>query len=93
MSGRFRVQGRLALVTGGAKGIGLAICETLVHAGATVVIADLDEVAGEGAAARLGGRFERLDVTDPAACADLASDAASFITGTVLTVDGGYYAM
>ena len=69
---RFILQGQTALVTGGAKGIGAAISRTLAQAGATVVIADLDQTAGEALATALGGRFAPLDVTDWDACAALA---------------------
>jgi glucose 1-dehydrogenase len=45
--------GKVAVVTGGAKGIGLACAERLSAEGAKVVIADLDEAAGEAAAAEI----------------------------------------
>jgi 3-oxoacyl-[acyl-carrier protein] reductase len=65
--------GRLALVTGGAGGIGRGICTTLASRGATVVVADLDQDAVAVAAAEItaGQPTEAhplvLDVTDPAA--------------------------
>jgi NAD(P)-dependent dehydrogenase (short-subunit alcohol dehydrogenase family) len=58
------LQGKAAIVTGGAKGIGRAIAERLVEDGARVVIADVDEEAGRAAAAATGGRFIRCDVGD-----------------------------
>jgi NAD(P)-dependent dehydrogenase (short-subunit alcohol dehydrogenase family) len=49
---KFRLDERVAVVTGGGRGIGLSCVEALAEHGATVVIADIDEaVAGEGAAA------------------------------------------
>ncbi|WP_065330580.1 SDR family NAD(P)-dependent oxidoreductase [Tritonibacter mobilis] len=72
LAARFSLQSQTALVTGGAKGIGAAISRTLAQAGATVVIADLDQTAGEALATALGGRFAPLDVTDWDACAALA---------------------
>ena len=56
MTSPFDLSGRVALVTGGASGIGVGICEMLTEAGATVVILDRDEAGarariGEGAAA------------------------------------------
>jgi len=51
-----RLKGRVAIVTGGASGIGLAAAERLLADGAAVVIADIDGAAGERAAADLGGR-------------------------------------
>lgn len=60
---RFRVDGRVALVTGGAGGIGLAAAQMLVEAGAEVRIGDLDPSVGETAAASIGARFIALDVS------------------------------
>ncbi len=56
---------RVALVTGGAGGIGLAVARALRPDGVRVVLADLDETAGQSAAAEVGGVFVRTDVRDP----------------------------
>jgi len=60
-----RVQDKVALVTGGASGIGLATAELLATEGARVVIGDVDRAAGERAASAIGPRaaFQQLDVT------------------------------
>ena len=63
-----RVTGKTAIVTGGASGIGEAVCVLLVEHGSGVVIADIDESKGKALEARLvenGGEavFQRLDVT------------------------------
>ena len=55
---------KIAIVTGGARGIGLAIAKRYVAEGASVVIADIDEAAGVAAAGALGAqcRFLAADV-------------------------------
>ena len=58
-----RLEGRVAVVTGGASGIGLASVRRLADEGAHIVIGDLDPVSGEAAAAEVNGTFIRTDVT------------------------------
>jgi NAD(P)-dependent dehydrogenase (short-subunit alcohol dehydrogenase family) len=64
-----RLEGKRALVTGGASGLGLAICQRYVSEGASVIIADIDEDAGRALANDLGEAacFEPLDVTQETA--------------------------
>jgi NAD(P)-dependent dehydrogenase (short-subunit alcohol dehydrogenase family) len=67
---RFRLDGKAALVTGGASGIGAATIRAFAEQGAGVVIADVDEPRGRGLASELGDAaiFQRLDVTDADSC-------------------------
>lgn len=63
--------GRIALVTGGARGIGLETARLLAFAGATVIVADIDDAAGaEAETSGSGLQYARLDVTSEAAWAE-----------------------
>lgn len=64
----FSLKDQVAIVTGGANGIGKGIASVLAKAGAQVVIADIDTEAGKRAAEEIGATFEQLDVTDQQAC-------------------------
>jgi NAD(P)-dependent dehydrogenase (short-subunit alcohol dehydrogenase family) len=61
----------VALITGGTRGLGLAIAERFAQLGALPLLAGRSREPGEAAAARLGGQFLLLDVTDPGAPARL----------------------
>jgi len=69
------LQNKVAIVTGGAKGIGRAIAERFAREGARIVIADIDEDAGKSAAKEIGSRarFVRCDVGDRDAAERLAN--------------------
>ncbi|KAA9010319.1 SDR family NAD(P)-dependent oxidoreductase [Histidinibacterium aquaticum] len=77
----FDFTGRTALVTGGASGIGAAICRQLAAGGARVTVADLDaegagRVADEIAQAGGSARAATLDTSDPAAVEAAIAEAA-----------------
>lgn len=92
---KLRMDGRVAAVTGGGRGIGLACCEALAEAGAQVVIIDREEAiadSGRQALARLGHRADMhvLDVTDsPAVDRAAAAIAAKYGRIDVLVANAG----
>src|SRR5688572_27033885 len=79
---KFDLSGRVAVVTGGGRAIGLACVEALAEAGATVVIADADLGIAEAGRDSLRGKgYEievvRMDVTDSRRVAEVAHDVAA----------------
>ncbi|WP_020111039.1 3-hydroxybutyrate dehydrogenase [Rhodococcus sp. 114MFTsu3.1] len=66
--------GRTALVTGGASGIGAACARELASRGATVTIADVDEVAAKELASELHGETWAVDLLDVASLEELHLD-------------------
>ncbi|MCB1380232.1 MAG: SDR family oxidoreductase [Alphaproteobacteria bacterium] len=76
-----RLEGRVALVIGGARGIGEGIAERFVEEGARVVIADTEVDAGQATARRLDGRFIGTDIS--------RADDAERAVGTAVSAYGG----
>jgi NAD(P)-dependent dehydrogenase (short-subunit alcohol dehydrogenase family) len=72
-----RLAGKVAVITGGASGIGLATAKRFAAEGATVVIGDFNVETGEAAAKLVEGLFVRVDVTDEAQVNNLFDTAAS----------------
>src|SRR5262245_16198704 len=69
---KFKLDGKIAVVTGAAQGIGFATADALSEAGATVIIADMNAAGAGKATANLAAKGRKidhaaLDVTDPRA--------------------------
>lgn len=79
--------GRVALVTGGASGIGRACGEALARDGVRVALVDLDEERGRVAAASMGATFHFADLTDPAAARRVVDDVANELGGLDVLVN------
>ncbi|MCV7074794.1 3-oxoacyl-ACP reductase [Mycobacterium szulgai] len=71
-----RLAGRVAVITGGGSGIGLAAGRRMRAEGATIVVGDVDAQAGATAADELAGLFVPVDVSDEAAVNALFDTAA-----------------
>ena len=70
------LSGTAAIISGGASGLGEAAARALAAAGATVLVADLNEERGKAVAAETGGEFAKTDVADEASVAAAVTAAA-----------------
>jgi len=78
VSAPFRLDGRRALVTGGASGIGEATCRVLTSAGASVIIVDVDRARAESLARELPGASVKIfDISDESAVRAAIADVTS----------------
>ncbi len=71
-----RLRDKVALITGGAAGIGKATAERFAQEGAQVVICDVNEELGQATAEALGVSFHRVDITDRNAVQKWVDDVA-----------------
>lgn len=89
------MKGKVAVVTGAAKGIGKAIAERFAAAGAKTVIVDFDQDSGEQTAAEFSARFSeslfiKTDVSDPEAVKKASQQAmAHFKRIDILVINAG----
>ncbi len=82
-----RVDGKIAVVTGGASGLGRATAALLVREGARVTITDVNEQAGREAADAIGARFRAQDVADEAGWQALITDVMGEFGGLDILVN------
>jgi NAD(P)-dependent dehydrogenase (short-subunit alcohol dehydrogenase family) len=82
-----RLAGKIAVVTGGGGGIGLASARRLQAEGATVVIGDIDERTGTAAADGVGGLFVPVDVADETSVNTLFDTAAGHYGSVEIAVN------
>ncbi len=80
------LSGKVALITGGANGLGRAFAAALLEQDAVVTIADIDVEGGEATADELGCAFIELDVTDAEANARCAAQTAERFGGLELVL-------
>jgi NAD(P)-dependent dehydrogenase (short-subunit alcohol dehydrogenase family) len=79
--GAGELDGKVALVTGAASGIGLAAARRLRAAGARIAVADLDAEGGAAAAEEVGGHFLLLDVGESAAWGRAVAEVEELLGG------------
>ncbi len=88
---KFDLEGRTAVVTGGARGIGFAIVERLLASGAQVAIWDFDSEAAAEAAAKLAAKGKTVpvtvDITDAEATARAAAETEAALAGIDVLVN------
>jgi 2-hydroxycyclohexanecarboxyl-CoA dehydrogenase len=89
-----RLEGRRALVTGGASGIGAATARRLAAEGAAVVIGDINVDGAGEVAAEIDATAARLDVTDPESSRELVAEHGPFaiLVNNAGTDEFGFFA-
>ena len=86
-----RLQGRTALVTGGASGIGAATCRRLAAEGASVAVTDVATGAADEVAAEVGGKAFELDVRSTESIRDAVAEAERALAPIDLLVNNAGY--
>jgi 2-hydroxycyclohexanecarboxyl-CoA dehydrogenase len=82
-----RLDGKTALVTGGASGIGASCCRRLAAEGARVAVCDVNVDGAREVAGEIGAEAFAMDVTDPASVRDAAAGATETLGPVTLLVN------
>jgi 2-dehydro-3-deoxy-L-rhamnonate dehydrogenase (NAD+) len=82
----YDLTGQVAVITGGAQGIGLAVAARMAESGARIAIWDRDPALAEQAATRLGGRAYAVDVADETSVAAAAAAVRADLGPTAILV-------
>lgn len=93
MSLQIDLSGKLALVTGGADGIGRGIAEVLIQAGASVLINDINAERGQSIADLLGAQFFHADIADEHSLIDMAAKIRALYDDIHILVNNAGIAM
>ena len=87
-----RLDGKIAVLIGAARGIGEGIAERFAQEGARIVIGDTEVAAGEATAKRLGGRFVETDISQAADAERVVAEAVSAYGGLdIMVQNAGIY--
>ncbi len=86
-----RLENKIALITGGATGIGRAIALRFAQEGARVLVADVNESGGQQTAAEAGGRFIRCDVSSSWDCENATGAARDWFGGLHILVNSAAF--
>jgi NAD(P)-dependent dehydrogenase (short-subunit alcohol dehydrogenase family) len=81
------IQGKKAVIVGGASGMAKASAELLREKGADIAILDLPTSAGAEVAKKLGGTFHEVDILDPAQTESALADAVTALGGLHIAVN------
>lgn len=91
-NGPGRLAGKVAIVTGGASGIGEAVARRFIMEGARVLVADIDRERGEELArSSTGLAFQVTDVSSPSECAEMVEQALSRFGAVDILVNNAFW--
>ena len=87
-----KLQEKITIITGAASGIGKGCAELFAQEGATVVVTDIQDEAGQELADAIGGAYLHVDVTDPASVEAMIYLLELAVVGRLFAQDPELYA-